>query len=246
MTGSTRLLPAALPALLAIVAIAGCSSLHPRSMVGAADEEVSEHPVSFVTPDGVTLRGHLYGRGRSGVILAHMYPADQQDWTDFARMLAANGYQALTFDFRGFGESDGTVRVPAAGVDLETAYNFMRPRVARIFLAGASLGADAALLVAAHEPVAGVICISTPIKFGGLDVSEAIRRLKAPLLLITSVNDALVEGESETLLGWVRSPRSLKIFPGSAHGTALLDGPYGPEADALMLRFIRDHDAPPA
>ena len=40
--------------------------------------------------------------------LAHMYPADQSDWTDFAQVLAAQGYQALTFDFRGFTESEGT------------------------------------------------------------------------------------------------------------------------------------------
>jgi hypothetical protein len=42
------------------------------------------------------LRGHLYGSGSTGVILAHMYPADQSDWTDFAKVLAAHGYQALT------------------------------------------------------------------------------------------------------------------------------------------------------
>jgi pimeloyl-ACP methyl ester carboxylesterase len=220
----------------------GCTrAASPRAQNAPGDSAVREQAVSFVTPDGVTLRGHLYGAGDVGVILAHMYPADQQDWTDFARMLAANGYQALTFDFRGFTESDGTVTVPLAGRDLQTAYDFMRPRVKRIFLAGASLGADASVLVADHEPIAGVICISTPIRFRGLDVSDSIGRVSAPILLITSADDPLVSGESETLYGMARAPKSLKIFPGNAHGTALLRGPYGAEADALMLRFIRDH-----
>ncbi|MGA9305487.1 MAG: hypothetical protein WBW31_08795, partial [Candidatus Sulfotelmatobacter sp.] len=29
--------------------------------------------VSFTTSDGILLRGHLYGTGPTGVILAHMY-----------------------------------------------------------------------------------------------------------------------------------------------------------------------------
>jgi hypothetical protein len=54
-----------------------------------------EH-VSFTTSDGVLLRGHLHSNGSTGVILAHMYPADPSGWTDFAQVLAAHGYQALT------------------------------------------------------------------------------------------------------------------------------------------------------
>jgi pimeloyl-ACP methyl ester carboxylesterase len=245
MAGPKRTYPRILIAFLAGFAAlvdAGCWHSNLRRAATAPEGDAAERAVSFVTPDGVRLRGHLYGRGSVGVILAHMYPADQQDWADFARILAANGYQALTFDFRGFIESEGSVAVPEAPSDLETAVAFMRSRVARIFLAGASLGDDASLLVAEHEPVAGVICISTPIHFMGLDVSKSVRRVKAPLLLITSVGDPLVAGESETLYRWATAPKSLKIFPGSAHGTALLHGPYGPEADALMLKFIRDRE----
>src|SRR5271157_2462410 len=143
-----------------------------------------EH-VSFTTSDGVLLRGHLYGRGSTGVILAHMYPADQSDWTDFARVLAAHGYQALTFDFRGFTESEGESGSEFADRDLLAAYQFLRPRVSRIFIAGASLGSEAAILVAAREDVAEIICISAPTSFGGLVVTEAIRHVRAPILFVT-------------------------------------------------------------
>jgi pimeloyl-ACP methyl ester carboxylesterase len=236
------ILPLALALLVAVNQV-GCSRANVTPAATVAYSGSAEQAVSFVTPDGVALRGHLYGGGNVGVILAHMYPADQQDWTGFARMLAVNGYQALTFDFRGFSESDGTVTVPDAERDLQTAYDFMRGRVRKVFLAGASMGADAAILVADHEPVAGLICISTPIRFRGLDVSASIKRVKAPVLLITSIDDSLVEGESQTLYQWTGALKSLKVFPGRAHGTALLDGPYGPEAEALMLKFICDHDA---
>ncbi|HYR79390.1 MAG TPA: alpha/beta fold hydrolase, partial [Candidatus Dormibacteraeota bacterium] len=199
--------------IVALVA-AGCSSqiLHRKT------EELGGEHVSFTTSDTVLLRGHLYGSGATGVILAHMYPADQSDWTDFAEVLAAHGYQALTFDFRGFTESTGPLGTQFADRDLLAAYQFMRPRVSRIFIAGASLGAEAAILVAAREPVAGIICISTPVSFGGLSVEQAVRKVRAPILFITSADDPLVAGQSEILYRLAEAPKSFEAYPGRAHG----------------------------
>ena len=184
------------------------------------------------------LRGHLYGSGSTGVILAHMYPADQSDWTDFAQVLAAHGYQALTFDFRGFTESEGTSGTEFAGTDLLAAYQFIRPRVSRIFIAGASLGSEAAIIVAAREEVAGIICISTPTSFGGLVVTDSIRHVRAPILFVTSADDPLVGGQPEILYRLAVAPKSMQVYPGNAHGTAILHGPHSEELQALMLRFL--------
>jgi pimeloyl-ACP methyl ester carboxylesterase len=221
------------------VAVAGCSAqiLHRKT------EALGGERVSFTTSDGILLRGHLYGSGAIGVILAHMYPADQSDWTDFAEVLAGHGYQALTFDFRGFTESEGPLGTQFADRDLLAAYQFMRPRVSRIFIAGASLGAEAAILVAAREPVAGIICISTPISFGGLNVEQAIRHVRAPILFVTSADDPLVAGQPEILYRLAEAPKSFEVFRGRAHGTAILFGPHGAELQTLMLRFIAANDS---
>lgn len=199
--------------------------------------------VSFATSDGVLLRGHLYGRGSTGVILAHMYPADQSDWTDFARVLAAHGYQALTFDFRGFTESEGQSGTGFADRDLLAAYQFLRPRVSRIFIAGASLGSEAAIMVAARQQVAGIICISTPTSFGGLDVEPVIHQVRAPILFVTSADDPLVAGQPEILYKLAKAPKSLEVYPGNAHGTAILYGPHATELQSLMLRFIATNES---
>jgi dienelactone hydrolase len=201
-----------------------------------------EH-VSFVTSDGVLLRGHLYGRGSVGVILAHMYPADQSDWTDFARVLAAHGYQSLTFDFRGFTESEGESGTEFADRDLLAAYQFLRPRVSRIFIAGASLGSEAAILIAAREQVAGIICISTPTSFGGLNVEPVIHLVHAPILFVTSADDPLVAGQPQILYKLATAPKSMEVYPGDAHGTAILSGPYATDLQSLMLRFIAANES---
>lgn len=234
-------LPAIAVTAIVAFALAGCSaqSLHRKT------QELGGEHVSFKTSDGILLRGHLYGRGATGVILAHMFPADQSDWTDFAQVLAAHGYQALTFDFRGFTESEGASGPQFADRDLLAAYQFMRPRVSRIFIAGASLGAEAAILVAAREPVAGIICISTPISFGGLSVEQAIRQVRAPMLFVTSADDPLVAGQPEILYRLAKAPKSLQVFAGRAHGTAILFGPHGTELQGLMLRFIAANESSP-
>jgi esterase/lipase len=230
---------------------AGCAPQNPPSAPQptparpqGAQRDLGGQHVSFTTADGVLLRGHLYGDGKTGVILAHMYPADQSDWTDFAQVLAAHGYQALTFDFRGFTESEGTSGTEHAGTDLLAAYQFMQPRVSRIFIAGASLGAEAAILVGARQDVAGLILISVPTSFGGMTVTESIRHVRAPILFVTSADDPLVQGQPEILYKLAQAPKSMQVYPGRAHGTAILHGPHSEELQALMLRFLAANDKP--
>ncbi len=79
--------------------------------------------VTFTTDDGVVLGGHLFGTGSKGVILAHMYPADQTSWYATAEKLAAQGYLVLTFDFRGYGESEGDKQIDRIDRDVMAAAN---------------------------------------------------------------------------------------------------------------------------
>ena len=193
-----------------LVLAAGCFAPNP---VRQPQDLGGEH-VSFTTSDGVLLRGHLYGTGSTGVILAHMYPADQSDWTDFAQVLAAHGYQALTFDFRGFTESEGTIghRIrrhrSARGLSVHAPArlaHFHRGRESRC--RGRNPGA-------AREDVAGIICISTPTSFGGLAVTESIRHVRAPILFVTSADDPLVGGQPEILYRLAVAPKSIEVYPG--------------------------------
>jgi esterase/lipase len=218
-------------------AAADASSANPVTPPDAA----TGAPVKLKTADGLTLGAHLYGAGDTGVILAHQYNGDQTGWTDFAIILAAHGYCALTFDFRGFPESGLIVHVPAAPVDLKAAYDFMRPRVKHLFIAGASMGADAALALASQYPVSGLILLSAPVEFGGLNVYDADAEVKAPILLVESADDPFVAGNSAILYAHATAKKSLKIYSGHEHGTEMLRGAHGAELRNLILQFIADH-----
>jgi fermentation-respiration switch protein FrsA (DUF1100 family) len=66
--------------------------------------------------EGVTLRGWFYpAEGASGaaptIVLAHGYSAVKEMYLDrYAELFSANGLNALVFDNRNFGDSDGTPR----------------------------------------------------------------------------------------------------------------------------------------
>ena len=228
--------------------IAGCASIPAPTdnRTSAPASTSSPDPgggtaVQLKTSDGLTLGGHLYGSGDVGVILAHQYNGDQTGWTDFAMVLAAHGYQALTFDFRGFPESGILVHVPDSPVDLKAAYDFMRPRVTRTFIVGSSMGSDAAIVLASQYPVTGLILLSAPVEFGGLNVYDADAQVKAPMLFIETTNDPFVAGQSEVLYQHATAPKKLKIYSGSEHGNEILRGPHGVELRNLMLQFIADN-----
>ncbi|MEW6250460.1 MAG: alpha/beta fold hydrolase [Planctomycetota bacterium] len=132
-------------------------------------------PVSFPAYDGVPLQGMLIranpAAGRRGLIVfAHEYCADMHSCARYCRPLHEAGYDILTFDFRGHGQSEcGADYVPRQWVtDLEV--HDMRGAAAfaerwleeqgypvEFGVFGISRGAGAAILVAAEDPRARVI-----------------------------------------------------------------------------------------
>src|SRR5438128_10393932 len=155
MTGSRR--TPMVVALIVVVLLAGsCSRLAQQQSEALA----ASTAVTFQTDDGVQLAGRLFGPSdaTAGIVLAHMFPADQSAWFETAAALGSAGYRVLTFDFRGYcpggdaGCPQGTEDVGQATADLQAALDYLRSLgPTRIGLAGASMGGTAALLVAASE-----------------------------------------------------------------------------------------------
>ena len=75
--------------------------------------------------------------------------------------LRAAGLNLLAFDYRGYGESDGTPSEPGLYRDAEAAYRFLRDSLGvpagRIVLFGHSLGSAVAVELAGRVPAAGLI-----------------------------------------------------------------------------------------
>jgi pimeloyl-ACP methyl ester carboxylesterase len=213
--------------------------------IGGTPPATAGRAVSFTTEDGVTLGGHVFGSGQAGVILAHMYPADQTSWYPTAQRLAQAGYLVLTFDFRGYGESGGSKQIDLIDRDVTAAIAQIRKEgAAAVVLAGASMGGTASLIAGDRAQslssirLAGIATLSAPVEFQGLSAAAAVPRIIVPLLFIAAEKDAGAAG-AQQLEQLSSGKGDLQIVPGSDHGTNLLSGVQAAKVYQLLLDFIK-------
>ncbi len=246
-----RLLAASLA--LGAAACDGTADTPPPPEVVETAESVAT-PVTFTaelstTPEAgeeekepIALDGRVFGDGPTGVILAHMRPADQTEWFPFATELAETGdYTVLTFDFRGYGDSTGEKQFDRIDTDLAAAVDYMRDAlgVEKVFLVGASMGATAALVVGSRVDVAGIVSISSPGQYPPLDAVDHVDEIAEPKLFITSEDDVPASRAQATFWEIAPEPKQQRIYAGSAHGTALFDGPHAADLKQRIIGFLR-------
>jgi pimeloyl-ACP methyl ester carboxylesterase len=206
--------------------------------------------VTFVSSGGVELAGRLFEAegATAGVVLAHMRPADQSSWFEYAEILADDGYQALTFNFRGYcpggeaGCSSGKTDPTMLWRDVRAAVRFLRSTgVARVGVIGASMGGTAAL-VAAAQPAAGVGAVATlsaPISFSGLTASsETLVAVPSAKLFVAGNGDSTAAADAESLYDLSAPPKRVEILPSEDHGTDLLEGNQGPNVRQILLAWL--------
>ena len=179
----------------------------------------------FNAADGTKLVGHRFGKGTTAVILTHQSEGDLCDWLPYAKRLATRGYFAFPIDFRGYGFSDA----PAAGPyrytqDIAAAAKALRKLgKQKIFVVGASMGGIAAVVAGANvsPPLAGVVSVSSPARFRGMDGVKAGPRLRVPVLYLAATADDnggydFSEDAKELHRAAASKDKRLELLPGVA------------------------------
>ena len=113
------------------------------------EDTLATHAVTFNAADGATITGELYGSGETAVIFSVMGECTP-GWREFAQLTAAQGYMALTYQWRGCkANSVDQVLIRKFVEDARAAIAFVRDQGAEtIILAGASLGGCASAKLA--------------------------------------------------------------------------------------------------
>lgn len=148
---------------VAVALMIGCDSFfyHPsRTMFGtpaAFDLEFEE--VTFPARDGTQLSGWFLparGRPRGTIVHFHGNAENMSTHISFVAWAPASGYNLFVFDYRGYGQSRGSVSRAGTISDGHGALDYVlsRPDVdpARLFILGQSLGGAVATVVAAERP----------------------------------------------------------------------------------------------
>jgi alpha-beta hydrolase superfamily lysophospholipase len=222
--------------------LAGCVLFAAAAMPEAASQRLG-----LRTDDGVTLAATWYEpstRPAPAVVLVHMLHRSRRDWEYAASRLASEGIGALTIDLRGHGESGGTAQdYPPMVQDLRAARRFLSGRSdvipGRIGVAGASLGANLAALMAADDSaVASVALLSPSTDYRGLRIEAAVRKYGArPLLLVASDDDPYASRSARELQKAGTGTREIVVLSGAGHGTNMLS--RAPDLTRLLVDWFR-------
>ena len=224
--------------------LAACGATTPLGSTEGSRE------IAFRSTDGVKLDGRLFGpdKGSAGVVLAHMFPADQSAWYFFADRLGDLGYRVLTFDFRGYcpggdaGCSEGEKNIPAIWQDVEGAVAALRSKgVTRLALVGASMGGTASLIVAAKQgrDIDAVITLSAPPAFEGLDAGpDVLAEVTAAKLFIAGNGDISAAQAVDAFYGQSLQPKRPVILTTDDHGTDILSGNQAGIVSTEMINWL--------
>lgn len=195
----------------------------------------------FQADDGTRLEGVVAGHGPAGVVLAPQSWQTLCGWLPFARRLGDLGFRAMAVDLP-------LLPLQNASWDryLAAAVTHIRGRGATsVVLLGASLGGAASMVASANvvPPVDGVVSFSGERRVAGLDSDRAVTTSSVPLLIIASESDRYLNSHDARALYTesAAADKQLLILPGSAHGTAILDGPDRTRIRALVVGFLRSH-----
>jgi pimeloyl-ACP methyl ester carboxylesterase len=182
------------------------------------------------------------GTGRVAVILAHQVSGSLCQWWPYGRSLAAAGFRVVAFDFDGCGASPpGNGNYPG---EVAAAAQWARHAGAeRIVLMGGSMGGTAVMVAASHlgPSVAGVIDLSGPAVFAGMDALAAARHVHVPVLFGYGIQDASFAADIRQVRAATASgAKPLVTVSDQTHGAALVDLAVGyAKVRQAVLRFIR-------
>lgn len=214
--------------------------LGPAILIAITLHAAPSRRVTFRAADGATLTGAYYEPSRRpapAILLLHMLRRSHSDWEAAASQLSDAGYAVLALDFR------NSENVSAYAADIRAAKAFLRERPevspGRLGIAGASVGANLALIDAAEDPgIASIALLSPGLDYRGLRTEPAIKRYGArPALLIASRRDPYAARSIRHMAGIGPGTREVRISDAVAHGTVLIS--HDPSIAAALVDWFQ-------
>lgn len=197
-------------------------------------------PVHFVTKDGVVIHGLLLEteKPKAFVILLPMLSKTKGSWEKTQGYLKENGYSTLAIDLRGHGESNqkngreiswrtfSQKDFKKMTLDVDAAFNFARGRKIepkKIFVLGASIGANTALNFAVEKPdLGGVLLLSPGLDYRGVETVPGARAYNERPIFYAASTEDLNSIEATRHLAAITPNREIVELEMAGHGTDMI------------------------
>lgn len=158
---------------------------------------VEHEAVSFVTEDGITIRGWWFARPATPAVVIGLagHRGRKADLLGIGSGLWRAGFNVLLFDYRGCGESDPGVQSLAHhelhDARAAVAYAHARLPDARLGVIGYSMGAALAIRLAAEQPTIRAVVADSPFATMRDVIAHAYQRRRVPTRPLLDLADAL-------------------------------------------------------
>jgi dienelactone hydrolase len=215
--------------------------------------EVQKKDVNIPAPDGVNLKGTYFSTGRTGpaMLLLHQCNMDRHAWDGLATDLVNNGFNVLTIDFRGFGESGGEKFTDPAQRrasmqekwpgDVDAAYAFLTSQKGvdqtRIAAGGASCGVtQSSDLATRHQEIKALMLLSGMAS----DAAKAYIATNASLPVFGAASEGdtgAARGIREAVAASKDPKSTLKIYPGTEHGVPMFA--KNPDLEPMIVAWLK-------
>lgn len=221
-------------AVLAVVAIAPPSAL------------AAGRAVTFRAADGRSIGGILTEAGQRpapAVVLVPMLGGSKDDWQAVADRLASANITSLAIDLPSAGLPGDGQSLGAWHADIVAAVGYLsgRPdvRASSVGVAGASLGANLALLAAVADPrIQSLALVSPTLDYRGVRIEAPMRQYGGrPALFLASSRDAYAARSVRELAREAPGIRDIRWSETFAHGTVLLR--RDPDLAAALVEWFR-------
>jgi len=166
----------------------------------------SQRVVDLTAADGIKLKASYFPAGKPGpgILLLHQCDHDRKIWDGLAQQLAAAGFNVLTFDYRGYGESGDRPHNPVGSgpleppeemqkwpADIDVAFSYLKSqpgvKADPVGVGGGSCGVSNAIKTAArHSEVKSLVLLAGP---ADLKDREFLRQSKLPIFFSVADDD---------------------------------------------------------
>lgn len=213
------------------------------------EEATKGRTLRLTTGAGLTVAAVDLGTGSSGVVLAHQSDGSLCEWLPYGEQLAALGYRVLAFDFVGSGSSS-MAKQKTYVEDVRTAVDYLRQQGAlKVVVIGASMGATMSIVAGAAitPPVDGIVALSSPLTFDGVNAQRAAPSLKSPVIYIAGDTDGDYATYAKNIYDATPANlRTLLVVTSAQHGIRLIDSEVQSsfEVRTAILQFLFSRAAP--
>lgn len=209
-----------------------------------AAPQIPTNAVEIAAADGQTLRGTYFApHGEApAVLLVHQLYTTQSSWNFLVTPLTEAGFNVLTIDLRGYGQTRGRINWQAAREDIVkwAAWLDEQPGVQSVGMIGSSMGAVLAVDGCfKYEPCTRVVALSPAMNYYGVSIADALTG-DLPVMAIYADRDRYPSRDMPEIVEVAGDDLTVFTYAGRNHGIDLfrLDTTLG----ASVISYLQGND----